>query len=96
VTTIAEVLHRAADDFLWDGREYASGGVAASCFAVEDAANSVGAADELVDRCFDGLKAMGVDVSKFDFGDFRDSPERQGARYAWLKFAAMIAEEQGV
>jgi hypothetical protein len=96
MTTIAEVLHRAADDFLWDGRECTSGGVAASCFAVEDAANVIGVSADLLDRCFDGLKAMGVDVSKFDFDDFRDSPERQGARYAWLKFAAMIAEEQGV
>lgn len=57
-------------------------------------------------RVFAGLKAMGLDpgstrlfknLEKKNPGGRRDpTPESQGARYSWLKFAAMIAEEQGV
>jgi hypothetical protein len=48
-----------------------------------------------------GFKKMGLEPNSliaFDefYDDYKISPESQGARYAWLKFAAMIAEEQGV
>lgn len=46
-----------------------------------------------------GLENMGLEThssNQFDdFGD-GDSDERFAARYNWLKFAALIAEEQGV
>ena len=48
-----------------------------------------------------GLENMGLltwsvrQFEEFEIG--KDiTPESQGARYAWLKFAAMIAESQGV
>lgn len=57
-------------------------------------------------RVFAGLKAMGLDpgstqlfkkLEKKTYGGWYNlTPESQGARYSWLKFAAMIAEEQGV
>jgi hypothetical protein len=31
-----------------------------------------------------------------EFFEFIKGPERQAARYCWLKFAAMIAEEEGL
>lgn len=31
-----------------------------------------------------------------EFHEFPKGPERQAVRYAWLKFAAMIAEEEGL
>lgn len=48
-----------------------------------------------------GFKKMGLEPNSliaFDefYDDYKITPESQGARYAWLKFAAMIAEEQGV
>jgi hypothetical protein len=44
-----------------------------------------------------GLSNMGLDLKAFNcFCEFPMGVERQGARYAWLMFAADIAEEQGV
>jgi hypothetical protein len=91
VRTIAQVLHRAADKRLstddtpmW--RKY-------TCCAVEDEA---GHWTPLATRVLDGLRAMGCGGGIDEFSEFAPGPERQAARYAWLKFAAMIAEEQGV
>lgn len=39
---------------------------------------------------------MGLKTDVLDFQTFIPGDARQGARYAWLKFAALIAEEQGV
>jgi hypothetical protein len=45
-----------------------------------------------------GLKEMGCPTDSCDAFDdsFGFNKENQQARYAWLKFAAMMAEEQGV
>lgn len=40
----------------------------------------------------EGLQAMGCDTNSS--GLFKDSSNPQGDRYMWLKFAAIIAEEQ--
>jgi hypothetical protein len=91
--TIAEVLHRAADEFLWNGirepggnlREYSCGSAYASC------------GPSYYKKIKPGLAAMGLDTDSYtEFDELPEGPKRQGARYAWLKFAAMIAEEQGV
>lgn len=109
--TIAEILHLAADKHLASKEEqcWNRGGDREkfSCCAVNEAVwelwnkdeiVSAGERDELIDRCSEGLKAMGCPVNSTDaFGDEGEfNAEDQQARYAWLKFAAMIAEEQGV
>jgi hypothetical protein len=98
MATIAEVLHRAADEFLWDGfgpigtKEYAS------CLAI---CRAMGRAEwdtyKPYGPVFTGLRRLGLDPRTVGaFNEFEPNEERQGARYAWLKFAALIAEEQGV
>lgn len=109
--TIAEILHIAADKHLAVKEEqlWSRGGTKEkfSCFAVseavwnlwnEDNIVSEGERDELINRCSEGLKAMGCPVNSANaFGECGSfSAKNQQARYAWLKFAAMIAEEQGV
>lgn len=107
--TIAEILHIAADKYLWDGsgkfidspldkEEF-------SCCAIytvvlnnwsslQFAGCNPLAADAMIDN---GMRAMGLKpMSTKEFNDVPPGPKRQAARYAWLKFAAMIAEEQGV
>jgi hypothetical protein len=109
--TIAEILHLAADTKLASKGEqcWSRGGSKEkfSCCAMSEAiwelwnkdqSISEGERDELINRCSDGLKAMGCPVNSTDaFGDEGVfNAENQQARYAWLKFAAIIAEEQGV
>lgn len=64
----------------------------------EDKIESECERDDLINRCFEGLEAMGCPTGSLnafnDNGEF--IVENQQARYAWLKFAAIIAEEQGV
>lgn len=106
--TIAEVLHLAADKYLYSSQLECNGRGASfySCCAIQSALMgcewqgtlSISARKKLERRIFKGLKNMGLNpraITQFnEFGTF--SEESQGARYAWLKFAAMIAEEQGV
>jgi hypothetical protein len=120
--TIAQVLHFAADNRLWNGyyvpsrhRYYQVQPRVAgwtpehyqvwSCVAVRAAVLELGVRAGLdytqrilmVAQIECGLRQMGCETRRVDqFDDFWSSPETQGARYAWLKFAAMIAEEQGV
>ena len=109
--TIAEILHYAADKKLASKEEqcWNRGGSKEkfSCCAVSEAVwelynkdqiMSEGECDELINRCFDGLAAMGCPTNSIDaFNDSYDFiAKNQQARYAWLKFAAIIAEEQGV
>ena len=106
--SIADVLHHAADKTLWTGgktekhyfkirgreiRRY-------SCDAVELACQNLSYEGDYHDIA-EGLRNMGVDTHscsvfrRFEYGaEF--SVEEQAARYTWLKFAALIAEEQGV
>ena len=109
--TISEILHIAADKHLAvkeSEQEYRSGNKEKfSCCAVsetvwnlwnENKIVSRSEHDELIARCSEGLKAMGCPTDSLDafndHGEFKE--ENQQARYAWLKFAAIIAEEQGV
>jgi hypothetical protein len=103
--TIAEILHYAADKCLAaKPSEYWSNGgdkEKFSCCAMQEAVISLNSFDELdvvIDRISEGLEAMGCPVDSTDAFDDSGSfnAENQQARYAWLKFAAMIAEEQGV
>ena len=109
--TIADILHIAADKHLASKQEqcWNRGGTKEkfSCSAMteavynlwnEDKIASEAERDDLINRCSDGLKAMGCPTNSLDA--FNDNGEfnakNQQARYAWLKFAAIIAEEQGV
>lgn len=105
--TIAEIIHLAADEFLWDGRNIGihekDDNNVFSCLAIEHAvfklADQIGDeryewAHDMLDRIEEGLIEMGLDVTKGWL--FLDVKDPQACRYAWLKFAAMIAEEQGV
>jgi hypothetical protein len=96
--TIAEVLHCAADYYLLEYVDYAESerpNLTYSCVAAYEAARDlVGLGRSWLDLTTNveaGLKEMGMDT----FDDVPDE-HRQAYRYAWLKFAALIAEEQGV
>lgn len=43
------------------------------------------------------LESLGVETdSLFQFKEFRSGSERQGARYLWLDFARLVAEDEGI
>lgn len=82
-----------------------------SCCAVDEAIFRItgdfyiGESGQLRRRVMKGLKAMGCDTgSSTLFKKHGDSPDDyniinhkvQGMRYMWLKWAALMAEEQGV
>jgi hypothetical protein len=108
--TVADVLHYAADKCLAHDRRYTADGIKEkfSCCAVTEAIYQLTYsfnADGLYDRVFDGLKAMGCDTGSHTlFKKYGDQPHEysnvdetvQGMRYMWLKWAALMAEEQGV
>lgn len=104
---ISEILHLAADKYLAHNlaskRDYTSW---YSCNAVSIACLYEHADFQdyllLESRILMGLKEMGCDVSSstafktLGYPDEDLQEETQGARYMWLKFAALMAEEQGV
>jgi hypothetical protein len=107
--TIAEILHYAADNCLANKEDqyWVNGGSKEkfSCCAISDAVDRIHSFDTTWDetqainkRILIGLSEMGCPVdSLLAFDDHRKFVEKnQQARYAWLKFAATIAEEQGV
>jgi hypothetical protein len=47
--------------------------------------------------CHDFLVSLGVDCESIEqFDEFDPGMERQGARYLWLDFARLVAEEEGL
>ena len=98
--TVADALHLAADNYLAADQQeqdmyhskYSCGAVAQACCLLEVNFGSV-----LV-----GLRNMGCDTTsstlfrKYGDDNFNISEEVQGMRYMWLKWAALMAEEQGV
>lgn len=108
--TIAEILHYAADKKLASKEEqcWNRGGSKEkfSCCAVDEAVWDLYNRYEPYDIVRDdfiacirkGLEAMGCPIKSLDAFDDEGEfvAENQQARYSWLKFAAIIAEEQGV
>ncbi len=104
--TIAEILHYAADKCLASKKEqyWAHGGNKEkfSCCAVDEAyIKLIGFVDYPTDQSIairKGLENMGCPIESINaFNDSSEfSAENQQARYAWLKFAATMAEEQSV
>ena len=90
---ISERLHRAADERLWDGE--------APYFRVSQdvwrySCDAIGVSNDAV-KARNFVKNMGVCVaSASEFDEFPTVAERQGARYLWLKFAALVAESEGL
>lgn len=103
---ISAVLHCAADTFLSvDGDERAMDGRwnwRYSCDTLQGAIQATypdATAVERSDmryRIKDGMRTLGLDTDSLNaFSGIPESVKRQGARYAWLKFCALLAEEQG-
>lgn len=101
---ISTILHRAADHHL-KGKNGDFKRSRYSCCAIIDAV------DYYCDyhdhygmriRIYEGLKEMGCDVNSshlfMKYGDNTPGVNEtvQGMRYMWLKWAALMAEEQGV
>lgn len=96
---ISEILHKAADEFLWNGHGsfFDQPLSRYSCDAVTKAIIFLNVPYEIDSNLFEGLENMGLDTESCNqFDEFKNAIDCQAARYAWLKFAAMIAEEQGV
>lgn len=106
--TIAEILHNAADKHLAakESQYWGRGGNKEkfSCCAVEESVIDLHRTftstevNAMYVQILAGLKEMGCPTDSCDAFDdaFEFNKENQQARYAWLKFAAMMAEEQGV
>lgn len=104
---ISTILHRAADEMLAaDFEDYCRGKTRFSCVAIEEVL--IDLFDDFESERFEhwknkinhGLREMGCDVdSGILFKDYGDgghiNPDVQGMRYFWLKWAALMAEEQG-
>lgn len=97
MSKIADTLRRAADEHLWDGVAIGSRtsagncGQAYSCGAVWQCLNNW----DIHSPAIIHLHNLGVGVSA-QFEEFEQGPERQSVRYAWLMFAADMAEEFGL
>ena len=98
--TVADALHLAADKYLAANEKQRDRFKARySCGAVHDACLKLGVNFGGVRV---GLRNMGCDTTSstlfHKYGDnyFDISEEVQGMRYMWLKWAALMAEEQGV
>jgi hypothetical protein len=110
--TVADVLHLAADKCLVAHARYSEGvgKEKFSCCAIDEAIYNIHGAyygyesSQLRRRVVEGLKNMGCSTGSHTlfrkYGDPTDygavNHEVQGMRYMWLKWAALMAEEQGV
>ena len=110
--TVANILHYAADKCLVAHSRYGEGSKEKfSCCAVDEAIYQMTGilygyeSDALRRRVMYGLRAMGCDTDSMGlFRKYGDKPNEysyvnhrvQGMRYMWLKWAALMAEEQGV
>jgi hypothetical protein len=110
--TVADVLHLAADKCLCARSRYGENGRREkfSCCTIDEALYQLygayynGETDSMRCRVFDGLSNMGCNTGSSTlfakYGDPKEydiiNHEVQGMRYMWLKWAALMAEEQGV
>jgi hypothetical protein len=103
--TVADILHYAADNCLASTPDeyWVNGGSKEkfSCCAAIEACLRLSGSENYLEKSRlikQGLENMGCPVQSVHA--FKDNlkfvEKNQQARYAWLKFAAMMAEEQGV
>jgi hypothetical protein len=98
----SELLRRAANEHLWEGEgvyQFYTEKKQFSCDSVNQAYRTATrnkwATTPSHVKAF--LKELGVNLNGFhEFDEFPHGPACQGARYAWLMFAADIADEWGV
>lgn len=91
---LADVLWKAANEHLWDGKEpWLSDDISLySCWAT-DAALRHCAPRGVVYRFFLELGCDPQDAYTFHA---ESGPKRQGARYMWLLLAMHVAEDEGI
>ena len=90
---MARILRDAANHYLWDGENYAPDDQSAmSCLAVVDAAGDYEEFDW--PKISNYLEEFGLNPDgTHEFCEFASGEERQGARFLWLHFAALVSEE---
>jgi hypothetical protein len=95
---LSDVLWNAANIYLWSGDTPNHGdGNAWSCGAAETAEIQADLEEASLCWVVDFLETLGVDsCSSEQFEEFERGPERQGARYLWLDFARLVAEDEGL
>lgn len=93
MSKVADTLRRAADEHLWDGvgSYWESPTQVFSCGAVWQCLHDWSYNTPTLVH----MKDLGVGVDG-QFDEFAEGPERQSVRYAWLMFAADMAEEFGL
>jgi fructose-1,6-bisphosphatase len=108
---ISTILRNAANNYLWNGENYSqfAGKTALTEAEAANSVNkcrlscdtfnpyhnkSVNCAEML--KCKNFLEELGLNAESYNaFNEFKVGEERQSVRYAWLMFAADIAEEEG-
>jgi len=104
---IAEILHRAADEFLANSfiKPHNTNKELYSCLAitkavyatVRDKGGNIQTAYKIGKVIRRGLIELGLNPSTtLAFEEFPSTKTRQPTRYAWLKFCALLAEEQSM
>jgi hypothetical protein len=90
----SEILRLAADKHLsHDSDTYSQNEKRTfSCNAVRTACISLG---EDCIRHLDFLSSLGCPDSGWAFDEFENTYDKQGARFLWLDFAALVAEDMG-
>ena len=97
---LSTLLHRGADECLSANDPYDGFSCRAFWLAV-DMAKSRGEISStewgiLCDQFQRGMEALGLDWGSFHAFDDVHPSVRQAARYQWMKFCALLAEEQGL
>ena len=99
---ISDTLWAAANEKLWDGvtLDYEADNLYPrkclfSCDAIRQAYASTGEWTDSPAIRFSAL--LGLDCNSLvAFDEFEYGAERQGARYLWLDFARLVAEDEGL
>jgi|OpeIllAssembly_1097287.scaffolds.fasta_scaffold01773_5 hypothetical protein len=104
--SISKLLRRAANKHLWDGKhsevwtkdsEVTDGKEPYTCDSIYRAAMANRSDWATYYAAMDFLRGLGCPTDSLRaFHEFTFGEERQGARYAWLMFAAAVAEEQNL
>lgn len=93
---ISQILHKAADEYLWDGVKDKNV-MSYSCAAVGICMTYHGCSAKQEAKVIEFLDQLGCPLYSMEaFDEFETYKDRQGARYLWLKFAALVAEEEGI
>lgn len=97
---ISAILYKAANEHLWTGEgdwPFVEKDVEVySCIAAQKAF-PIDKFWNFYPKTMAFLQALGCDTNSTEcFNEFKDKKTKQAARYAWLMFAAHIAEEENL